>query len=374
MERSIVMHDQEGINPMRIDQYCNRAIGIYENRIGRLQERFKAMRFDDEDEDLYYGENDTEYSVEATFRIGTEDDEPDMEKVHTTLSKINSAEELKAIFAKSFDTENDRYEVYKHLGDDEFPEYHLTFYIERLFANLLLCKYFDDGEQTPLSKYETIKIKMFYFLIHLVMIKRSQNRITEENFNLSMTNLVSSIFNLSNNRIIYEIADKGYLPVVVEAIKNENFSERFYEYTLHMFEKLYKCKGISSLNYHYILIFGDFIFTCFNTKRFYEIQRAGELPHLFEVVEYVNRYRNVMTNSINRDNYHILYEMILDKFRRKVLPEDCYTSLLPISLVNLHFILRTYELDYTYFQTYLRVVEHKTIQFTSLTNDILMEE
>ncbi len=373
MERSIVMHNQEGINPQRINDYCNRAIGIYENRIRVFHERFEVMRFDDENEYLFYGENDTEYSIEATFRIGTEKDEPDMKKVYETLSRVNSAEELKAMFAKSFDTENDRYEVSKHLEDEEFPEYHLIYYIEQLFAHLLLSKYFDEEEQTPLSKFERIKIKIFFYFIHVLMIQYSRSIISFEIFNGSIINMVTSIFNLSNNRIIYEIIERGYLPVVVEAIVNENFSDKFYEYILHMFEKLYKCQGISSLKYHYILIFGDFLFSCFDTKGIYDIQRVNEV-NLTNTIEYVNRFRNVMTNTITSDNYQILYEMIVDKFKKEVLDYDCYTSTLPPSFEKLEFILRTYDLDYTYFQTYLRVVQHKTIQFTNLTNDIMMEE
>ncbi len=348
-------HDVSG-NPFTIDNYVKYVSSKrdYENNL--LSERFDEMRFNDESVLFSNRYDETVYSVESIYRIGTEDYEADIDTVRLILAKITNPIELKNIFEEVFNSENDRYEVGVHLADSKWPEYQFTFYIEKLFANTLFS---DD-----------YIIQICNFSIHRLLYNYNKNLVTKEDLVIFIKNNVSIILNSIDDEIIKEIKSKNLLISLSEILANELCSSP--EYILEMFEILYKNQGVS-LFLHHAIIFNNYLIKFFNINGFYETKRLGESNIPF-TIEYINRFRSIMTNQLTAENYGELQIMMEDKINRKISEHPFYKSIIPKNYENFQSLMGYYGLDYTYFQTYLKIVEHKLIQGTNLLQDFSMEE
>ncbi len=355
MRRFLMHHDVSG-NPFTIDNYVKYVSSKrdYENNL--LSERFDEMRFNDESSLFFNRQDDTIYSVESIYRIGTEDFEANMETVRTTLAQITNADELNRLFEKAFDGQNDRYEVETHLDDSEWPEYQFTFYIEKLFANTLFS---DDCVQ-----------QICNFSIHSMLYNYSKNLVTKENLVTVIKSDISLILSKIDDEIIREIKSKNLLISLAEILANELCLSP--EYILEMFEILYKNQGVS-LFLHYAIIFNNYLIKFFNIKAFYETNRLDESQIPF-TIEYVNRFRSIMINQLTAENYGDLQIMMEDKINRKISEHPFYKTIVPKNYEIFQSLMGYYGLDYTYFQTYLKIVEHKLIQGTNLLQDFSMEE
>lgn len=324
---------------------------------GDLEERFDEMRNNDESRLFYNREDETVFSVESIFRIGTEDEEANIETVREILAGLTNAEELKKMFEKSFDGENERYEVHEHLNDEEWPEYQFTFYIEKIFANVLFS---DDYVQ-----------RLCILYIHRILCDYSKNKITKENLIISMKNFVLQIIKMMNDEIIQGIKTKGLLEPLSEILTNELCQNP--EYILEMFEILYKNKSAQSLYYHHVMVFINFVIKYFNINAFYNADRLNE-SQIPITIEYINRFRNIMVNQITAENYGELKIMIEDKINRKISEQGFYKSIIPYEFSTFQTHMAFVGLDYTYFQTYLKTIEHKLITGTSLVQHFTMED
>ncbi len=349
------------LGPNDIVEYGERFVNNYISLKNFIDLRFNKMRNDDENEELYYGKDDTVYSVEATFRIGTEKDDFDTNKIISTLQSINTEEDLTRIFDRAFDTENERYDVSGHLGNVNFPEYHFTYYIEKLFAITLLSN--------------NLFVQTLHYGIHNLLQDRKDNLIQHGRmFNLIKLYIYGIFTTLENERVISELFDKNLINKLSDILANENFSENFYENTLIMYNKLYGYHpNLNSVKVHYIFLFSLFLLSCFNIKAICETREMSNTM-LTTNRNYIERYHGLLSNEINPENFNLVVEMFEEKINNTISNNPLFRVLIPQDFNHLKNLLIVIGVDKTYFQKYFRILNHKSmIGSTNLLVHLLEE-